>query len=156
MNVGKRSLPSRVGAAEVPASVTEAGAAKVVVREEGSLPPRPVAADAEGVETRVPDEPTVVVQESAAPEMMTRAASLVIQEAEEMGASLSQGVVGGEARTLELVCTSWVASSGLDVDSEDDEEAAACNTLERGMTWARRAFDELILSATSVSFLIKD
>jgi hypothetical protein len=104
----------------------------------------------------VPDEPTVVVQESAAPEMMTRAASLVIQEAEEMGASLSQGAVGGEARTLELVCTSWVASSGLDVDSEDDEEAAACNTLERGMTWARRAFDELILSATSVSFLIKD
>jgi hypothetical protein len=30
------------------------------------------------------------------------------------------------------------------------------HTLERGMTWARRAFDELILPATSVSFLVKD
>jgi hypothetical protein len=49
-----------------------------------------------------------------------------------------------------------VATSGLDVNSEDDEEAAARNTLERGMTWARRAFDELILPATSVCFLVKD
>jgi hypothetical protein len=62
--------------------------------------------------------------------------------------------VGGEARTLELPCASWAASSGLGVNSEDDEEAAACNTLERGMTWTRRAFDEPILPATSVSFLV--
>jgi hypothetical protein len=27
-----------------------------------------------------------------------------------------------------------------------------CNTLERGLVWARHAFDELILPATSVSF----
>jgi hypothetical protein len=27
--------------------------------------------------------------------------------------------------------------------------------LERGMNWARRAFDELILPATTVSFLIQ-
>jgi hypothetical protein len=32
----------------------------------------------------------------------------------------------------------------------------ARRTLERGMIWARRAFDELILPATSVSFLVKD
>jgi hypothetical protein len=76
--------------------------------------------------------------------------------AEETGASLSQGAEGGAARTLELACTSWVATSGLDADSEEDEEAAARHTVERGMTWARRAFDELILPATSVSFLVKD
>jgi hypothetical protein len=38
-------------------------------------------------------------------------------------------------------------------DTEDDEEVAACNTLERGLEWAHRAFDELILPTTSVSFL---
>jgi hypothetical protein len=53
------------------------------------------------------------------------------------------------------VCVSWAASSGLGADSEDDEEAAARNALEHGMTWARRAFDELILPATSVSFLVR-
>jgi hypothetical protein len=103
----------------------------------------------------MPDEPATVAQESATPETMTRATSLEIQEAEETKASLSQGAVGGEARTLELACTSWAATSGLDVDSKDDEEAAARNTLECGMTWARHAFDELILPATSVSFLMK-
>jgi hypothetical protein len=69
---------------------------------------------------------------------------------------LSQGATVGEARTLELVCTSWAATSGLDADSEDGEEATARHTLERGMTWARRAFDEPILPATSVSFLVKN
>jgi hypothetical protein len=64
--------------------------------------------------------------------------------------------VGGEARTLELACTLWAATSRLGVDSEDDEEVAARNTLERGMTWACRAFDELILLTTSVSFFVKD
>jgi hypothetical protein len=39
-------------------------------------------------------------------------------------------------------------------ESEDDEDIAACNTLERGLNWAWCAFDELILPATSVSFLI--
>jgi hypothetical protein len=29
----------------------------------------------------------------------------------------------------------------------------ACNTLERGLVWAHRAFDELILPVTSVSLL---
>jgi hypothetical protein len=28
------------------------------------------------------------------------------------------------------------------------------NTLERGLNWACRAFDEMILPATSVSFLV--
>jgi hypothetical protein len=87
---------------------------------------------------------------------MTRATTPEIQEAEETGASLSQDAVGGEARTLELACTSWAATSRLDADSEGDEEAAARHTLERGMTWVCRAFDELILIATSISSLVKD
>jgi hypothetical protein len=70
--------------------------------------------------------------------------------------SLSQGVVGSEAWTLELVRTSWAATSGLDTDSEGDEEAAMRYTLERGMTWVRHAFDELILLATLVSSLVKE
>jgi hypothetical protein len=75
--------------------------------------------------------------------------------AEETGTSLSQAAAGSDARTLELVCSSWATTTSLDTDSEDDEEAATRHTLERGMTWARRAFDELVLFATSVSFLVK-
>jgi hypothetical protein len=53
------------------------------------------------------DGMAAVAQESAAPELMTRGTSPEIQEAEETGASLSQGTVGSETRTLELACTSW-------------------------------------------------
>jgi hypothetical protein len=119
------------------------------------LPPCPVAADIESIEVRILDEPTATTQGSVAPETATRAASPKIQEVEEAGESLSQGVVGDEAHTLELACVSWAVSSGLCADSEDDEEVAVRNTLERGMTWAHRAFDELILPATSVSFLVR-
>jgi hypothetical protein len=52
------------------------------------------------------------------------------------------------SRWLELACSSWATTTGLDTDSEDDEEATTHHTLERGMTWARRAFDKLILPAT--------
>jgi hypothetical protein len=157
VNEGREaSPPQSAEAAEAPASIAEAGVTKAVVGEEGSTPPRPVAANAEGVEISVPNEPATVVQESAAPKMMTRAGSSEIREAKETGASLSQGVVGSEARTLELACTSWGATSGLGIDSEDDDEVATHNTLERGMTWEHRAFDELILPTTSVSFLVKD
>jgi hypothetical protein len=64
--------------------------------------------------------------------------------------------MGGEARTLELVWTLWAATFGLGFESEDDEEVAAHHTLERGMTWAHCAFDELILPVTSVSFIVRD
>jgi hypothetical protein len=149
------SPPQPVEATEAPTPVAKAGAAETVGGE-GTSPPRPVATEAEGVESRMLGEPTAVVQESAATELMTRGTSPEIQEAEETGASLSQGAGGGETRTLELACTSWAVTSGLDADSEGEEEAAARHTLERGMTWARRAFDELILPATSVSSLVKD
>jgi hypothetical protein len=67
---------------------------------------------------------------------MARAITPEIQVAEETGASLSQGTAGGHARTLELACSSWATTTGMDADSEDDKETAARHTLERGMTWA--------------------
>jgi hypothetical protein len=143
-------------AAEAPAPAAEAGTAEAVVGGEGTSPPRPVAVDAERVETRAPGEPVTVVQEPASPETMTRAASPEFREDKEIGPSLSQGTAGGEARTLDLTCTSWAATFGLDADSEDNEEVTTRHTLECGMTWACHAFDELILPATSVSFLVKN
>jgi hypothetical protein len=142
-------------ATDAPAPVAEAGASKDIVREEVSLPPCPVVVDIDSIEVRIPDEPASVAQGPSAPETETRVASPEIQEVEEVGASLSQGVVGDEARTLELACDSWAASSRFGADSEDDEEVATRNTLVRGMTWARHAFDELILPSTSVSFLVR-
>jgi hypothetical protein len=83
-----------------------------------------------------------------------RDASPEIQEAGEgSGVALSQGAANGEAQPLELACTLWVTAFEAGDDTEDDEEAAMHNTLERGSEWARRAFDELILPATSVNFL---
>jgi hypothetical protein len=147
--------PQPIETANSPAPIAEAGVSKAIIREETPLPPRPVAADTESVEVRIPHEPAAAVQGPVAPEMATRAASPEIQEVEEAGASLSQGVAGDEARTLKLARVSWAASSELDTDSEDDEEVVVRNTMERGMTWARRAFDELILPATLVSFLVR-
>jgi hypothetical protein len=83
---------------------------------------------------------------------MTGATSPEIQEVEEIGVSLSKGAACSEIQSLELSYASWVATSGLGVDSEDDEEVAVRNTLERGLTWACRTIGELILSTTSVSF----
>jgi hypothetical protein len=157
MKIGGGASASRlVGATETPAPVVKPVSAEAVVGVVGTSPPSPAAVEVEGVEARVLDEPTAVEQVSGIPETTARATTLEIQVAEETGASLSQGAACGEARTLELACTSWVATSGLDADSEDDEEAAARHTLERGMTLARRAFDELIRPATSVSLLVKD
>jgi hypothetical protein len=150
------SPPGPVEAVETPAPVANPISAEAVVGEEGTSPPGPVAVEVEGVESRMLDEPTAIAQESAIPETVARAATLEVQVAEETGAPLSQGAMGGKARTLELARTSWEATSGLDADSEDDEEATAHHTLERGMTWARQTFNELILPTTLVSFLVKD
>jgi hypothetical protein len=77
------------------------------------------------------DEPTTTLQECVSPEDTTRAASLEIQEAEEdAGTALLQGAVSSEAQTLELTCTSWVATSESGDDAEDDEEVVEKNTLE--------------------------
>jgi hypothetical protein len=146
------SLPQPAEVAETTTAVAATGVAQVIVREAGSSPSGPVAAEV--FKVRVPDEPAVTVQKRVTLEGTTRATSPKIQEAEEMGASLSQGAANGEARVLELACTSWAAVSESGDVSEDDEEVAMRNTLERGLYWARRAFDKLILPATSVSFLV--
>jgi hypothetical protein len=100
-----------------------------------------------------PIQPATVPQEHDAPEGATRAASPEIQEVREnWGAALPRDVGGRDARALELARTPWTAAFEVGDDVEDDEEAVACNTLERGLAWACRAFDELILPTTSVSF----
>jgi hypothetical protein len=101
------------------------------------------------------DEPVAAAQEQAAPEGTVRVASLEIQEVEEMGASLSQGAASGEVRGLKLSCTPWATVFGSGDDSEDDEEVLAHHTLEQGINWARRAFDELILPTTLVSSFVR-
>jgi hypothetical protein len=123
-----------------------ADAAESVVGEAGPSSPRSVAAAAE--EVLMSGEPAAALQERVVPEGMTRAASLEIQEAEEgMGAALLQGTGSGDAQSLELACTSWAAAFESGDDAEDDKEVAMHNTLERGLAWARRVFDELILPA---------
>jgi hypothetical protein len=129
------------------------GAAEAVVGVAGSSPPRPVVAEAN--EVRALHETAAAAQEQAEFEGMARVTSPEIQEVEETGASLSQGATSGEVRGLELACTPWATVFWYGDNSEDDEEVAARNTLERGMNWSRRTFDELILSATSVSSLVR-
>jgi hypothetical protein len=150
------SLPGLAEAAETSAPVAKPVSAGAVAGEEETSPPCPVVVEVKDVAARALDKPAAVMQELAVPETVTKTTTPEIQVAEEIGASLSQGAAGGDARTLELACSSWATTTGLDTDSEDDEEATARHTLECGMTWARRAFDELILPATSVSFLVKD
>jgi hypothetical protein len=145
-------LPQPTEAVETAVAIAATSAAKVVVGEAGSSPSLPTAAEAD--EVRVPDEPAAVIQEQVAPEGTTRAASPEIQETEETRVAALTGVASGEVQSLELACTSWAATSGSGDDIEDGEEATACNTLERGLNWVHRAFDELILPATSVSFLV--
>jgi hypothetical protein len=125
--------------------------AEVVVTEERSSPPRPVAADAD--EACVLDEPAAADHGQAALEGSVRTTSPEIQEVKGTGVSSSQVAARNEAQALELACTPWAAVSRPGDDSEDEEEAAVRNTLERGMNWAHCTFDEFILPATSVSLL---
>jgi hypothetical protein len=67
---------------------------------------------------------------------------------------LLQSTTSGEAQALELSRAPWTAAFEVGEDAKDDEEAATCNTLERGLVWARHTFDELILLMTLVSFLV--
>jgi hypothetical protein len=84
-------LPQPAEAVKTAIAVAATSAVEVVVGEAGSLPSLPVVTEVE------PDEPAAVILEQVAPEGTTRAASTEIQEAEETGASLPQGVEGGKA-----------------------------------------------------------
>jgi hypothetical protein len=69
------------------------------------------------------------------------------------GAALPRDAEVDDARILDLAHVLWAATFEVDNDAEEDAESTTCNTLERGLAWARRAFDELILPATLVSSL---
>jgi hypothetical protein len=133
-----------------PPSIEGAVESVVEVAEPSSVQPTVTAEE----EAPVVSKPAMVPQEHNAPESMARAASLVIQEAEESsGAALPRDVGGDGARILDLARVLWVDSSEVGNEAKDDEESTACNTLKGGLAWARRTFDELILPATSVCFL---
>jgi hypothetical protein len=85
---------------------------------------------------------------------VAKAASSEIQETRE-GSAAAQlpEPEEGDARILNLAHFSWATAFEAGADVEEDEESAGCHTLERGLSWACRAFDELILPATTVSFL---
>jgi hypothetical protein len=92
-------------------------------------------------------------QERNAPEGVTRATYSEIQEVmENLSTALPRGIESGDAQVLELARTLWAAAFRVGDDTEEDEEVPTCNTLERVLMLVRRAFDELILPATSVSF----
>jgi hypothetical protein len=57
----------------------------------------------------------------------------------------------GGARISDLARSTWAAAFEADTSGEEDEETAACRSLERGLLWTRCAFDELILPVTTVS-----
>jgi hypothetical protein len=83
-----------------------------------------------------------------------RAAPPEIQETGKgFGAAQPPEIEDGDARTLDLAHFSWAATFEAGDDVEEDEESAACNTLECGLSLARCVFDELILPATMVSSL---
>jgi hypothetical protein len=119
------------------------GSVEGVVGGAGPSSPQPVAAAVE--EVPVPNQPAATLQERdapegatrvaspqerEAPEVTTRVTSPEIQEAEEnSGVALSQGVGSGEAQVLELACAPWADAFKVGNDAEDDDEAAACNTL---------------------------
>jgi hypothetical protein len=146
------SLPQPAEAVMATPTAPVVGTAEGVVGGAGPSSPRPAATAAE--EVLVPSLPAVTPQERDAPEGATRAASPKIQEAEESsGAALSQGVGNGKAQVLELACAPWAATFEAGDDVEYEEEVAMCNTLERGLVWVHHAFGEMILPATSVSFL---
>jgi hypothetical protein len=58
---------------------------------------------------------------------------------------------GGGAWILDLVRSSWTGIREAELHADEDKEAATCHLLERGLGWAQRAFDKLILPATTVS-----
>jgi hypothetical protein len=125
------------------------GAVEEVVEAAESLSVQPAVA----VEVVAPatSQPTMAPQERVAPEGAMRAASSEIQETREgSGVALPWGTRGDGNCVLDLAHIPWAAAFEVSDDAEEDEESAARHTFEHGLTWARRAFDEVILPAMSV------
>jgi hypothetical protein len=81
-------------------------------------------------------------------------ASPEIQEAGEgSGTGLLSELEEGGAQISNLARFSWATAFEADTSVEEDEESAARCSLERGLLWAHRTFDELILPATTLSLL---
>jgi hypothetical protein len=125
-----------IEAAVVVPTPSMVGAFEEAVRGAEPSSPQPTTTTVE--EVPASSQPTTVPQEHDAPEGATRAASPEIQEAgEKSGVALPRDVGGTDARILELACVLWLATSEVGDDVEDDEEAAACNTLERRLVSLR-------------------
>lgn len=75
-----------------------------------------------------------------------------IQEVwEGSGAGLLPELEENGTPITDLVCSTWAATYEVDALDDEGEEAVSCCRLKRGLGWAHRAFDELILPATTVS-----
>jgi hypothetical protein len=57
----------------------------------------------------------------------------------------------GNMWITDFVHSTWSAACEADAPDDEDEEAVTYHRLERGLGWAHRAFNEIILPATMVS-----
>jgi hypothetical protein len=73
------------------------------------------------------------------------AASSEIQEVVEgLSAGLLPEPKVDDARITDLARSTWAAAFEADAFDDEDEETVVCRSLERGLSWARWAFDEPI------------
>jgi hypothetical protein len=116
----------------------------------GSLSPRSAAPIYEAAPTA--NTSLTAPQEHDALRSVARASSPEFQETGEgSGAVQLPELEKGDAWIFDLARFSWATAFEADASAGEDEESAACHTLERGLLWARRAFDKLILPTTMVS-----
>jgi hypothetical protein len=67
------------------------------------------------------------------------------------GAGLLAELEKDDARITDIMRSTCASTYEADVSDDEGEKAAGCRRLERGLGWARRVFDELILPVTTVS-----
>lgn len=63
----------------------------------------------------------------------------------------SSGSTEGDTQITDLVRSTWAGTRETDALEDEDEEVTTSHSLERGLGWVQRAFDEIILPTTSVS-----
>jgi hypothetical protein len=104
-------------------------------------------------ETTPMESPSLAApQEHDALGSVVGATSLKIQEiGKGSGAAQPPELDEGDAQIFNLARFSWATAFEADASAGENEESAACHSLERGLLWARRAFDQLILPRTTVS-----